>query len=197
MEKEQSKKTPKKPQSKTTTPKKPRVYNTANLKKGNPAPKGNQWWRLRTKHGRDKIFTTPEILMESAIEYFEATDQRKWNKTDFRGKDATKVLIPTDTPYTMSGLTLFLGVNEHYFNDFKDSLKDKEDSISKGFSDVIRTIEQIIYTQKYEGAVVGAFSSNIIARDLGLVDKKEIENKNIKPIEFTIIGKKNLNQESQ
>jgi hypothetical protein len=132
---------------------------------------------------------TPEIIWEACAEYFEATDSRKWNKTDFKGGTAKKVLIPTDTPYTMSGLTLFLGVNIRYFNDFKDSLRDKKDTLSLGFSEVITRVEQIIYTQKFEGAVVGAFSSNIIARDLGLVDKKEIKNDNLKPIEFTIIRK--------
>lgn len=36
-------------------------------------------------------------------------------------------------------------------------------------------VETTIYTQKFEGAAVGAFNSNIIARDLGLADKKEID----------------------
>ena len=26
------------------------------------APKGNQFWMLRSKHGRDKLFATPEAL---------------------------------------------------------------------------------------------------------------------------------------
>lgn len=32
-----------------------------------------------------------------------------------------------------------------------------------------------MYAQKFEGASVGAFNANIIARDLGLIDKKEVE----------------------
>ena len=35
------------------------------------APKGNQFWKLRSKHGRDKLFTTPELLWQAACEYFE------------------------------------------------------------------------------------------------------------------------------
>ena len=35
------------------------------------APKNNQFWKLRSKHGRDKIFKTPKILWEAACDYFE------------------------------------------------------------------------------------------------------------------------------
>ena len=35
------------------------------------APKGNQFWMLRSKHGRDKLFATPEALWEAACEYFQ------------------------------------------------------------------------------------------------------------------------------
>jgi hypothetical protein len=45
---------------------------------------------------------------------------------------------------------------------------------NKDFSEVIHAIEEIIRTQKFEGAAVGAFNANIIARDLGMVDKKDV-----------------------
>lgn len=43
--------------------------------------------------------------------------------------------------------------------------------------EVTTYVEEIIRTQKFEGAAVGAFNANIIARDLGLSDKKEIDGK--------------------
>ena len=147
------------------------------------AKKGNQWWRLRTKHGREKLFSNPEILWEACVEYFEVTDSRKWNKTDFKGGDAKKVLIPTDTPYTLTGLQLFLNIDAQTWINYRT------DEGYKDYFEVITRVERIIYTQKFEGAVVGAYNSNIIARDLGLVEKKEIKNDNVKPIEFTIIRK--------
>jgi len=149
------------------------------------ATKNNQWWKMRAKHGRDKIFSTPEMLWDACIEYFEATDKRKWNKIEFKGTPLKKVLVPTDTPYTITGLYIFLGIGKSTWNDYKN----KDDY--KDFSDVISQVETIIYTQKFEGAVVGAFNSNIIARDLGLIDKKDITiDAEIKPIEFTIIKNK-------
>ncbi|MEW5677053.1 terminase small subunit [Flavobacterium enshiense] len=137
------------------------------------AKKGNEWWKLRSKHGRDKIFENSNQLWESCAEYFEATDKRKWNKVEYKGNPPKKFLIPTETPYTITGLCLFLGVNSKYFNDFKKALEGKNDDKSKGFSEVITRVEDIIYTQKFEGAAVFAFSHVIIARDLGLVEKKE------------------------
>ena len=133
------------------------------------ATPGNQWWKLRSKHGRDKIFSNPDILWEACCEYFEATDNRKWVKKDWVGKDAIEVERETETPYTISGLCLFLGIDENTWRVYRsgDSYKD--------FFQVVTRVEQIIYTQKFEGATVGAFSANIIARDLGLSDKHELD----------------------
>lgn len=135
----------------------------------------NQWWKLRATHGRAAIFKTPEAMMEAAIEYFEKTNQRKWFKTDFRGKDAKKVQIPTETPYTISGLCIFWGVNVQYLTDFENAIKEKPKKSKKdnNFSLVITTIREIIWTQKFEGASVGAFNSNIISMELGMKAKME------------------------
>lgn len=130
---------------------------------------GNQFWKLRSKHGRDRLFKTPELLWEAACQYFEWCDQHPWHRTDYKGKDAIHVTIPTARPYTLSGLCIYLGCNTQYFAQFKASLPKEE----KDFSLVITRIEQTIFTQKLEGAAVGAFNANIIARDLGLTDKKD------------------------
>jgi len=127
---------------------------------------GNQWWKLRAKHGRDKIFKTPDDLWQAATEYFEATDARKWVKKDWVGKDANEVERETETPYTITGLCLFLDVGVNYWHQFKKEAGDN-------FSLIIARIDAIIHTQKMEGAMVGAFNANIVARDLGLVDKSE------------------------
>lgn len=141
------------------------------------APEGNQFWKLRSKHGRDILFASPELLWEAATEYFEHTDGRKWQKTEYNGKDAIKCLVPNETPYTLTGLCLYLGCGSAYFRNFKPNA-------SEEFKTVITRIEEVIYTQKFEGASVGAFNANIIARDLGLADKKEVDKKTTK-IKFT------------
>lgn len=125
------------------------------------APEGNQFWKLRSKHGRDKIFESAEILWEACTEYFEATDARKWVRKDWVGKGAMEVKRETDTPYTLKGLWVFLDIDRKTW----DLYRDRED-----FIPVITRTEQIIYTQKFEGAAVGAYNANLISRDLGLQD---------------------------
>lgn len=129
------------------------------------ATEGNQWWRLRATHGRDLIFSSPELLWSACCEYFEVTDERKWKKKDWVGKDADEVMRETDTPYTKSGLYVFLDIDRKTW----DLYAGRED-----FIPVVTRVEQIIWTQKFEGASVGAYNANIIARELGLRDGSDI-----------------------
>jgi len=190
------------------------------------ATQGNRWWELRTKHGRDKIFATPEIMWEAACEYFEYCEDNPLMKIEQAKKgpgqerDLTEdelialqeakdfgepepkidkytgfVELPTMRPFTLTGLCLYLGVNTHYFNDFEANLKKGSEKALKltdeereGFSDVIKRIRETIYTQKFEGAASGFLNSNIIARDLGLVDKKQVDAKVEQPL-FDLGGK--------
>lgn len=137
-----------------------------------PAPRGNQFWKLRTKHGRDKLFSHPDILWSAACEYFEWCDKHPLESVEFNGKDAIECIVPKMRAYTWTGL-------EHYLD--ISSLRDyKTNDEYKDFLQVITRIEKIIYTQKFEGAAAGLLNSNIIARDLGLANKEEITQKTIK-----------------
>ena len=158
------------------------------------APTGNQFWKLRSKHGRDRLFATPQLLWEAATEYFEWCDanpeyiveQKKGGQsvklsvdsnTDIKGLEETLsplISVPVKKPYTIQGLCLYCDCNVMYFNQFENSLKDKTDSVSKDYSIICTRIRDVIYNQKFTGASVGYFNAAIIARDLGLVDKKDV-----------------------
>lgn len=132
------------------------------------APIGNKFWELRSKHGRNKLFENPEQIWELACEYFQWCDDHPWFKRELiRGGDLAGqiVSIPTERPYTLGGLCIYLGINNQTWTNYRD----KDD-----FLGVITHIEEIIRTQKFEGAAVGTFNANIIARDLGLSDKQEL-----------------------
>jgi hypothetical protein len=134
---------------------------------------GNQFWRLRSKHGRDAIFTDPNVLLEAAYEYFEATNKRKWFKREAiksGDKAGTIIEIETETPYSDKGLCMFFGVHSQYLKDFKQSETYKS---NPDFSLVIAHVEEVIDMQQMEGSVVGTFNPNIISRVLGLSDKTE------------------------
>lgn len=135
------------------------------------ATKGNQFWKLRTKHGNDMLFSTPEILWEECIKFFESVDDRKWHRIEFHGKDAEECIVPLETPYTWTGLYLFLDISHTTWQDYEK----REDFIA-----ITARVRNIIYTQKFEGASVGAFNATLIAKDLQLIDRTDLTTKNDK-----------------
>lgn len=143
------------------------------------APKNNEFWKLRSKHGRDKIFKTPQLMWEAACEYFTWCENNPLIEIDYKTsmKTIRKIKIPKMRPFTLQGLCLYLHVNTVYFNQFESSLKGKKDDLSKDFSKVLTRIREIIYDQKFTGAASGFFNPSIISRDLGLKDAKDYDHK--------------------
>lgn len=149
----------------------------AEEKKRNKFPKGNEFWKNRITIGRPKFFETPDSLLDAAIKYFRWAKKHPWTKNELikSGPYAGKALgVPVARPLTLAGFCVYHGTNSKYFNDLKDGLKGKVDEASSAFSEVIAYIEETIRTQKFEGAAIGAFNANIISRDLGLIERKDI-----------------------
>lgn len=142
------------------------------------APKGNRFWELRASHGRDKIFSDPNILWDACVEYFTWCEENPLMSYEWNGKDPVKCEIEKMRAFTYHGLSLFLGVNTQYFSQFEAAIKAKDDELSKGFSFILTRIRDTIYNQKFEGAAAGLLNQNIIARDLGLTDKSANANYN-------------------
>lgn len=139
-----------------------------------PAPAGNQFWKARTRHGRKKLFESPEALWEACEEYFEWVEQNPlWgSKTaQFQGS-------PVDLPeakmraMTIGSLCLFLDIDETTWREWR---KDKD------FSPTVTRADRVMYSQKLTGAAADLLNPNIIARELGLVDRQE--QKQIRAIE--------------
>lgn len=142
------------------------------------APAGNKFWQNRSRHGRDKLFASAELLWSAAEEYFEWCDANPWIKKELiksGDKVGALVDVPTARPYTLTGLCIYLGVNTKYFHQFKLGLSASTKDEDKDFSNILEQIEQVIYSQKFDGAAVGAFNANIIARDLGLKERSEVD----------------------
>lgn len=130
------------------------------------APKGNQFWKARTKHGRDKLFSSGEALWEACQEYFQwVEDNPLWEEKLF----AFQGQITRDTVYkmramTIGGLCTFLDIDQSTWWEWR-----RQD----GFSKIVTRVEEIIREQKFSGAAAELLNPNIIARDLGLVEKQE------------------------
>jgi DNA-packaging protein gp3 len=147
------------------------------------ALKGNQIWKLRTSHGRTRIFGDPDTLWEEACLYFDWCDRNPWQRVElvkFQG-DATQHDVPLGRPYTMDGLTVYLGVAGSYFRTAKKELKDKIEAGKAGPNDpalvaTMERIEQVCRDQNISGAAVGVFNANLVARLHGIADKVENHN---------------------
>lgn len=158
-----------------------------------PAPKGNQFWKARTKHGRDKIFNDPEILWNACCEYFEWVENNPlYESKAFAYQGEVKIeTLPKMRAMTLAGLCLFLDIEEETWRLYKG----REDFIG-----VITRAEKVIYEQKFTGAAAELLNPNIIARDLGLSDKQELDHRSsdgsMKPITIELISPE-INNESK
>jgi len=127
------------------------------------APQGNQFWRLRASHGRDKLFASADALWESCCEYFDEVEQNPLfeDTVSFYQGMPTNAPITKMRAMTLGGLCVFLGIDRKTWADWRT----KED-----FSLIVTRVDEIIRDQKFTGAAAGLLNPNIIARDLGLRD---------------------------
>lgn len=132
----------------------------------------NEYWKLRSKDGRDKLFESPNDLMEAANNYFEWVVRNPLQEEQIvKYKDTyDRINVPKMRPFTIHGLCNFIDISVKGFALYEQRTD---------FIPVTTRIRQIIYNQKFEGAASGFLNPNIIARDLGLSDKKEIDVKEI------------------
>ena len=127
------------------------------------APKGNQFWMLRSKHGRDKLFATPEALWEAACEYFQWCDENPWTtrkaiqrtmpvrrkkgkRTETVNEQQTQQEVsPTQRPYSLTGLCIYLGTSSRWWSSFRSECMKKND---EDFLHVIARVEETIETHR-------------------------------------------------
>lgn len=143
------------------------------------APKGNKFWELRDKHGRNGIYQTPAELWECAVSYFEWVESHPIleMKPIVCGGEIVEQQIPKLRAMTLDSLCFYLGVSDDTWRNYCK----KEDFIG-----VTSEIAKIIKAQKFEGAAAGLLNANIIARDLQLRDLKsnEVSGPNGEPIDM-------------
>lgn len=133
-------------------------------------PKGNKFWLLRAKSGRDKIFKNETNLWKAACEYFEWVQDNPLQEEklfNIKGKIKTGK-INKMRAMTIDGLCLFLDISRSTW----DTYRSDDDYLN-----ITSKIENVIRSQKFAGAAADLLNANIIARDLGLKDQKSTEHK--------------------
>lgn len=144
-----------------------------------PAPKGNKYWTKRKKDGKERKLTPIELLDE-AYEYFQWCEDNPMYKNEvLRGGSRAGELIeiPIERPKSINGLCNYISICERTFRNYEDV----EDYVP-----ITSHIRSIIEQNQFDGAVIGIYDSNIIARKLGLADKKEIGGNNGDPLNIEI-----------
>lgn len=132
---------------------------------------GNRFWEERSSAGPKPIFTDPDKLWDACVEYFEWVDENPLHEAKafaYEGS-VTVEAMPKMRAMTINGLCLFLDVGLSTWAEWK---KDRSD-----LAEVITRAEQVIYEQKFTGASAGLLVPNIIARDLGLVEKSDLNHR--------------------
>lgn len=134
------------------------------------APKGNRFWEARSSHGRKPIFPDPETLRAACLEYFAwCEDNPLWEtKVAFYQGVPSETQVPKLRAMTLDGLCNFLDIGTSTWHDY---------STRDDFSEVVAQVESCIRQQKFAGAAADLLNANIIARDLGLADKRELDAK--------------------
>lgn len=163
------KKTPRK-----TPPRKP----AKGKRPANAFPIGNQLWKLAKCPGQPRIFKTPDDLWNAAVKYFEWIDDNPIYEakpmTD--GGSIEMQYLPKLHAMTKEGLCVHMGISFQTFEDYRARPE---------YLEVTKLIESVIREQKFAGASAGQLKENIIARDLGLTDKKELSGANGGPVQVS------------
>lgn len=130
-------------------------------------PKADRWG-----DGRPPLYTNPDDLWTDAVDYFTWVEDNPLleeksvvvsGKLEKSHNEKMRVM-------SLCGLCVFLDISQNTYRNYRDK---------KPFLKVTRKIDNIIYNQKFEGASAGLLNANIIARDLGLAEKKDVDMKAI------------------
>jgi hypothetical protein len=123
------------------------------------------------ERGQPKVFKSPEELWGKFTAYKQWCKDNPRLKEDYVGKDAVRVMRQLQRPLSWIGFECWL-----FDNGIACSLSHYEANTNNGYEEflpIIRTIKHQIETDQFDGAVVGQYNQNIIARKLGLIDKRE------------------------
>jgi len=139
--------------------------------------KGNQQWKLRSVHGREKIFADGELLRAEAMLYFDWCDRNPRMKVELVKHLGTAEAydVPLGRPYTMDGLCNYLGVSGPYFRTAKAALdikiaKQVATVQEEHLREVIAWLEDTTRNEQVEGGLVGQYNANLVSRLNGLAD---------------------------
>jgi len=134
---------------------------------------GAGFWKTNDNNrgpGQPPLFATHTALWEAACQYFHWCDENPIRVKDWVGKDADQVDRLKPMPYSLAGFAVYVGASRNWFKGLRKEKRDKND---EEFLAVCARIEEICFTQQYNGAVAGVYSHHLVARALGIAEQTE------------------------
>lgn len=110
-------------------------------------------------------------LLKDCVDYFVWCQENPLYVTEVvRSKEGAELIsLPKLRAYSKTGLCQWLGIT---FQTWQDWSKDRSDLF-----EAIAYAEQVIVTQKFEAAAAELLNPGFIARDLGMVDRRDVTSK--------------------
>lgn len=136
--------------------------------------------------GQPRKIESPEKLWDWFLAYVQHVQENPWLKIDYVGQKAEKVVVPLAKPITMEGFECYLwdlhgiaGIDQYTSN---------RDGRYSEYVSITKLIRQNCFQQNFNGAAVGAFNANLIARKLGIKDQvdSDIKVADISEIKFSM-----------
>ena len=131
-----------------------------------PAPKGNEYWRLVENLGKPAAYTPDELLQEGKL-YIEWAESNPLYETKAFASNGIVVTenIPKMRAMSVLGFCVFANITSSMYYRYRDN---------EAYRCICEALEGAFRNQKFEGASAGLLNAAIISRDLGLVDKSEV-----------------------
>lgn len=132
--------------------------------------------------GHPRNIETPEMMWELFLQYANETKGNPRYKTEYVGKDGTRVETPLERPLTIEGFKNWcydkVGTIHQYLNN--------QENLFKEYLPICSRIKETIRQDQIEGGMVGQYHPSITQRLNGLTEKVETENTHKGKIEITL-----------
>lgn len=142
---------------------------------------GNRFWEARSSAGRFPKFEGPEPLWAACCEYFawnQANPLKEAKAFAYEGK-VTIAELPKMRAMTIGGLCMFIDITHRQWIEWRSTRPD--------LLPILTRAEAVVFRQKFEGASADLLNANIIARELGLSDKRELSGPDGGPLVTRIV----------
>jgi hypothetical protein len=130
--------------------------------------------KRRVSTASSRALKTPDELWAVACSYFDYTQKSPMQRKEYikTGPLAgTEYTIETPRPFSWSGLSVYaslLGVAANLHRYARN-----ENDMYTEYAEIVGLINDVMFSQKFEGAAVGMYKENIISREIGLADKQQ------------------------